>query len=92
AVGFGLEKMKVDEGGDEFEGKGGDGVGGCDDLWFITDLEMESLVVDLGKEVVGIEEGGVRGRGRLGGIECVYMRDGDVNLIEMCGYIEEGDA
>lgn len=61
------------------------------DLCFITDLDMDSLLLHLRKQVVPIEEGPVRRTGTLGPIESVYIRDPDLNLIEISRYIEEGD-
>jgi hypothetical protein len=52
---------------------------------------MDSLLLHLRKQVVPIEEGPVRRTGTLGPIESVYIRDPDLNLIEISRYIEEGD-
>lgn len=91
ALRFGLQKINLHEAGHEFEPKAAHPLPGSHDLCFITDLDMDSLLLHLRKQVVPIEEGPVRRTGTLGPIESVYIRDPDLNLIEISRYIEEGD-
>lgn len=91
ALRFGLQKINLHEAGHEFEPKAAHPQPGSADLCFITDLDMDSLLLHLRKEVVPIEEGPVKRTGTLGPIESIYIRDPDMNLIEISRYIEEDD-
>ncbi|MBU5207550.1 VOC family protein [Bacillus safensis] len=91
ALRFGLQKINLHEAGHEFEPKAAHPLPGSHDLCFITDLDMDSLLLHLRKQVIPIEEGPVIRTGTLGPIESVYIRDPDLNLIEISRYIEEGD-
>ncbi|AOZ88194.1 VOC family virulence protein [Bacillus xiamenensis] len=91
ALRFGLQKINLHEAGHEFEPKAAHPQPGSADLCFITDLDMDSLLLHLRKQVVPIEEGPVKRTGTLGPIESIYIRDPDMNLIEISRYIEEDD-
>lgn len=91
ALRFGLQKINLHEAGHEDERALAHPLPGSSDLCFITDLDMDSLLLHLRKQVVPIEEGPVRRTGTLGPVESVYIRDPDLNLIEISRYIEEGD-
>ncbi|PRR89405.1 MULTISPECIES: VOC family protein [unclassified Bacillus (in: firmicutes)] len=91
ALRFGLQKINLHEAGHEYEWAAAHPLPGSNDLCFITDLDMDSLLLHLRKQVVPIEEGPVRRTGTLGPVESVYIRDPDLNLIEISRYIEEGD-
>lgn len=91
ALRFGLQKINLQQAGHEVEPKAAHPLPGSADLCFITDLGMDDLLLHLRKQVVPIEEGPVRRIGTLGPIESVYIRDPDMNLIEISQYIDEPD-
>ncbi|XNN69846.1 VOC family protein [Bacillus pumilus] len=91
ALRFGLQKINLHEAGHECERAAAHPLPGSSDLCFITDLDMDSLLLHLRKQVVPIEEVPVKRTGTLGPVESVYIRDPDLNLIEISRYIEEGD-
>ncbi|WP_342498056.1 VOC family protein [Bacillus sp. FSL K6-0923] len=88
---FGLQMINLHEAGHEEERAAAHPLPGSSDLCFITDLDMDRLLLHLRKLVIPIEEGPVRRTGTLGPVESVYIRDPDLNLIEISRYIEEGD-
>ncbi|WP_390824145.1 VOC family protein [Aliarcobacter cryaerophilus] len=60
---------------------------GSADLCFILEENLEEIVLYLQKEGIKIEEGIVERTGANGKIKSIYLRDPDLNLIELSNYI-----
>ncbi|HRM99898.1 MAG TPA: VOC family protein, partial [Aliarcobacter cryaerophilus] len=60
---------------------------GSADLCFIVEQNLEDIVLYLKKERIKIEEGIVERTGANGKIKSIYLRDPDLNLIELSNYI-----
>ncbi|WP_323595339.1 VOC family protein [Aliarcobacter butzleri] len=60
---------------------------GSADLCFIVEQDLEDIVLYLQKEKIKIEEGIVERTGANGKIKSIYLRDPDLNLIELSNYI-----
>lgn len=83
ALSFGSQKINLHEHGKEFEPKAQRPTPGSADLCFITSVPIEQVVSHITACDVGIVEGPVRRTGATGPILSVYLRDPDMNLIEV---------
>ncbi len=80
---FGQQKINLHVKGREFEPKAHLPVPGALDLCFITDRPLDQVIARLNEHGIPILEGPVRRTGATGPIESVYVRDPDLNLIEI---------
>ncbi|KGE64083.1 MULTISPECIES: VOC family protein [Pseudomonas] len=80
---FGNHKINVHERGHEFEPKAHLPVPGALDLCFIASIPLEAVIAHLKAETWPIIEGPVLRTGATGPIRSVYVRDPDLNLIEI---------
>lgn len=80
---FGQQKINVHERGREFEPKAHLPVPGALDLCFIASIGLEAVIERLNAEQWPIIEGPVQRTGATGPIRSVYVRDPDLNLIEI---------
>lgn len=83
ALRFGSQKINVHERGHEFEPKAHLPVPGALDLCFIDSIPLEAVIAHLKAETWPIIEGPVLRTGATGPIRSVYVRDPDLNLIEI---------
>ena len=83
ALSFGAQKINLHQAGHEFEPKANTPVPGSADLCFLTDVPMPDVVAHLHRCQVPITEGPVQRTGAQGPIWSVYVRDPDLNLIEI---------
>ncbi|MFA0995061.1 MULTISPECIES: VOC family protein [Pseudomonas syringae group] len=80
---FGNQKINVHERGKEFEPKAHLPVPGALDLCFIASIALEQVIAHLQEQEWPIVEGPVERTGTTGPIRSVYVRDPDLNLIEI---------
>ncbi|AVF55469.1 VOC family protein [Pseudomonas fulva] len=83
ALRFGEQKINVHVRGHEFEPKAHLPVSGALDLCFIASISLEKVVAHLEAQQWPIIEGPVQRTGATGPIRSVYVRDPDLNLIEI---------
>jgi catechol 2,3-dioxygenase-like lactoylglutathione lyase family enzyme len=86
AFSFGEQKINLHEWGREFEPRAHVAVPGSLDLCFIAAVPLDEVVKRLGKAKIRIIEGPVRKTGAVGPIRSVYVRDPDLNLVEISVY------
>ncbi|MDE1194768.1 MAG: VOC family protein [Pseudomonas sp.] len=80
---FGNQKINLHVRGKEFEPKAHVPVPGALDLCFIASIPLEQVIARLNDAQWPIIEGPVMRTGATGPIRSVYVRDPDLNLIEI---------
>ena len=80
---FGGQKINLHLKGREFEPKAHLPVPGSLDLCFIASEPLDAVIARLQAHDIAIIEGPVRRTGATGPIQSVYVRDPDLNLIEI---------
>jgi catechol 2,3-dioxygenase-like lactoylglutathione lyase family enzyme len=83
---FGAQKINLHEWGREFEPRAHVAVPGSLDLCFIASISLEQVIRGLAKANVPILEGPVARTGARGAMRSVYVRDPDLNLVEISVY------
>ena len=83
---FGNQKINLHIEGREFEPKAHTPVPGALDLCFIASVPLETVIGKLREAGVPIVEGPVQRTGATGKIQSIYVRDPDLNLIEISEY------
>jgi catechol 2,3-dioxygenase-like lactoylglutathione lyase family enzyme len=83
ALKFGNQKINLHEWGKEFEPRAHVAAPGTLDLCFIASVPLEQVVERLERLGVPILEGPVPKTGAVSKIRSVYVRDPDLNLIEI---------
>ena len=86
AFAFGSQKINLHEWGHEFTPRAHAAVPGSLDLCFIAAIPLEEVIARLRAANIRIIEGPVRKTGALGPIRSVYVRDPDLNLVEISVY------
>ena len=86
ALKFGAQKINLHEWGREFTPRAHVAVPGSLDLCFIASIPLEEVIQKLKKNNVPILEGPVAKTGAQGAIRSVYVRDPDLNLVEISVY------
>ena len=90
ALKFGNQKINLHQVGKEFEPKAYAPTPGALDLCFITTRTLEEVTETFQTHGVEIIEGPVARTGATGPIRSVYVRDPDLNLIEIAVYPADG--
>ena len=80
---FGNQKINLHVKGREFEPKAHTPVPGALDLCFIASVPLDDVIARLGEKQIPIIEGPVLRTGATSRIRSVYVRDPDLNLIEI---------
>jgi catechol 2,3-dioxygenase-like lactoylglutathione lyase family enzyme len=80
---FGTQKINLHVKGREFEPKAHLPVPGALDLCFIASVPLDDVIARLRERQVPIEQGPVMRTGATSRIRSVYVRDPDLNLIEI---------
>jgi catechol 2,3-dioxygenase-like lactoylglutathione lyase family enzyme len=86
ALKFGAQKINLHEWGKEFTPRAHAAVPGSLDLCFIASVTLEQVVERLNHAKIKIIEGPVAKTGAKGAIRSVYVRDPDLNLVEISVY------
>jgi catechol 2,3-dioxygenase-like lactoylglutathione lyase family enzyme len=86
ALKFGNQKINLHEWGREFTPRAHVAAPGTLDLCFIAAMPLEQVIENLKKNQVPIVEGPVAKTGATGPIRSVYVRDPDLNLVEISVY------
>lgn len=80
---FGNQKINLHVKGREFEPKAHTPVPGALDLCFLAAIPLDDVIKRLQELAVPIAEGPVMRTGATGKIRSIYLRDPDLNLIEI---------
>ena len=88
ALKFGRQKINLHEAGKEFEPKAAHPLPGSADLCLVTDTELRVAMAHVQSRGVDILDGPVRRTGANGPMLSFYIRDPDLNLIEISSYQE----
>lgn len=83
ALKFGNQKINLHEWGKEFSPRAHVAAPGALDLCFIAAIPLEGVIAKLKAAQVPILEGPVMKTGATGKIRSVYVRDPDLNLVEI---------
>ena len=83
---FGAQKINLHEWGREFEPRAHVAVPGSLDLCFIAAVPLERVIENFERAKIAILEGPVARTGARGEMRSVYVRDPDLNLVEVSVY------
>ena len=83
ALKFGSQKINLHEWGKEFEPRAHVAVPGSLDLCFIAAVPLDQVISRLNQLQVKILEGPVAKTGAVSKLRSVYVRDPDLNLVEI---------
>ena len=84
---FGDQKINLHLKGKEFEPKAHLPVPGSLDICLIAAIPLDEVIASLNAKSISIVEGPVTRTGATGAIRSIYLRDPDLNLIEISEYV-----
>jgi catechol 2,3-dioxygenase-like lactoylglutathione lyase family enzyme len=83
ALHFGTQKINLHVAGKEFEPRAERATPGSGDLCFLTSVPVDAVIETLRTNGIAIVQGPVAKTGAQGPLRSVYVRDPDLNLIEI---------
>ena len=86
ALKFGTQKLNLHEWGKEFTPRAHVAAPGTLDLCFIASIPLDQVVARLKQHGIPVLDGPVAKTGAQGPIRSVYVRDPDLNLVEISVY------
>ena len=86
ALKFGNQKINLHEWGKEFAPRAHVAAPGTLDLCFVASVPLDKVMQELKKAGIPILEGPVKKTGAMGPMQSVYVRDPDLNLVEISVY------
>jgi catechol 2,3-dioxygenase-like lactoylglutathione lyase family enzyme len=86
ALKFGRQKINLHVWGREFTPRAHVAVPGSLDLCFIASVSLDEVMTTLASNNIPVHEGPVKKTGATGAIRSVYVRDPDLNLVEISVY------
>lgn len=89
ALSYGTQKINLHQHGQEFEPKALQPTPGSADLCFLSATPLSQIISHLQRCTVPIIEGPVQRTGAKGPIMSVYIRDPDMNLIELANQLSD---
>ena len=87
ALCFGEQKINLHQASNIFQPAATTPTTGSADLCFVVDTPIKQVISELNDAQIAIIEGPVERTGARGKILSVYVRDPDLNLIELSNYI-----
>ena len=84
---FGNQKINLHEGGKPFKPHAHKPMPGSLDICFISEKVLDEWILTFTKHNIDIEDGPVLKTGANGAIKSIYIRDPDLNLIEISNVI-----
>lgn len=87
ALQFGSQKINLHQLDNIYQPAADSPTSGSADLCFIAEMSIENIISKLNESGINIIEGPVERTGATGDILSVYIRDPDMNLLELSNYL-----
>ena len=87
ALGFGKQKINLQDSGTVTPTKAARPTFGSGDFCLIAAVRLDDVIAHLSAESIPLEAGPVPRRGAVGALRSIYFRDPDGNLVEVAEYV-----